>query len=217
MIKANKLVTICLLILVSFFLTACTHTKKTSQPQTTDSRTETPQQDSEESIQGSFLDFMKIGRDLRCTYSGEEQGTAFSGEVFVSKNKIRGNSTITSTEGSIQGYVISDGTYMHVWSNQANIGTKIKIDEFSKDIEGNADAKSKDFEQYRKQYNYSCKPWDVDNSVFDVPTDVEFMDFTSLLNQVTPGGNANEVACNACNYIQDATDKQECLHRLSCE
>lgn len=62
------------------------------------------------------------------------------------------------------------------------------------------------------EVSYKCTPWVVDTSLFTVPADITFTDFTETMKNLNTGD-----ACSTCDYIPDADGKAECRTQLGCE
>lgn len=170
-------------------------------------------------VQGTLWDLFGQNKDIKCTYSSTTDDETFmEGETYISGNRMRSNSVITAGRESIGGYTISDGTYMYMWSNLMDTGSKVKIETFKNTATaGNATETENQVasEQYNTSMNYKCEDWNVDESLFELPEGINFVDTSAMMESLTPTGDGNP-ACAACNYIQDTAQKQQCLDALDC-
>jgi hypothetical protein len=74
---------------------------------------------------------------------------------------------------------------------------------------------------------YSCKAWVAkDDSIFELPGDVVFKDYTSLMNVGMEYGNVYEEApvgspagspCDLCNQVPAGEGQDECKARFQCQ
>lgn len=202
---------IALLTIVSFALTGCGPKNTTSSS-------------GEESVKGSLLDLVKAGKNVRCTFSSNDENGLGSGETFVSGTKFRSDFNITQKEGAaIESHTISDGEWMYIWSSVSEQGTKMKIADVQNNPQQNTEAPkgSSSADAYKKSLDYKCSPWVPDSSKFNVPTNITFVDFTETLKNIQDQANkAKEGAksmCGVCSMAGSAEKIAECKKNLGCE
>lgn len=128
----------------------------------------------------SILGISDSGKAQKCTmsYSGDNgsgTGTIYTdgegqGRYIFSTETEKGNS------GEIN-QVLKDGTsYAWFESNGKTIGFKIKIDPNDvKSTAGNASSPN-----LNSKFEMKCKSWTVDESQFQIPSDVSFIDASAL-------------------------------------
>src|ERR1035437_9889756 len=130
----------------------------------------------------SILNLISGGKTVNCqiTYP-DNKGT---GTIFVSDKKFAGDFTMKAADGKeTTGHMISDGTFMYIWS--ANMPTGIKVNlAAAKNLTQNS-AVSRSFDVNQK-VGLNCSPWIADNSRFTLPTNVKFQDLSELLKQFQP-------------------------------
>jgi len=103
------------------------------------------------------------------------------------KNKAMGASL---SGGKGMGYMINDGNFAYIWSDQEKTGTKIDLkkavatasnapqyEDFSKE------EVQKDYEE--KGYTYNCSEANIADSEFVPPKNVEFVDMSQMMEQST--------------------------------
>ncbi|EKD99774.1 MAG: hypothetical protein ACD_22C00177G0002 [uncultured bacterium] len=174
-------------------------------------------QESESSFSGKITDLITLGKSVKCTYATPEQeGTTGTGTIYVSGTKMRGDSTITmSNNTSVESHFISMDNAMYTWSPLMPQGYKIVVDEESLDTEepGNIPEQAKALQE---SFDYKCLPWIPDQSLFELPTDVEFVDLSELTKTVeTPGETGN--TCALCDLMETEEQKAQCLKSMNCE
>ena len=129
---------------------------------------------------------------------------------------MRGDSTITmSNNTSVESHFISMDNAMYTWSPLMPQGYKIVVDEESLDTEepGNIPEQAKALQE---SFDYKCLPWIPDQSLFELPTDVEFVDLSELTKTVeTPGETGN--TCALCDLMETEEQKAQCLKSMNCE
>ncbi len=128
---------------------------------------ETPQ---EESFVGKIADALKLGKAMKCTWSGDE-GTA---TFHIKGNQYRGE--VTSEEGKVN--YIMRGNCIYVWQEGEEEGlkwcwTSEEAEEWTEDFEGEASGAA-------LGYQYSCQATVISDSLFTLPSGVEFMDLSDF-------------------------------------
>ncbi len=123
----------------------------------------------------SMRDLVSRDESVRCTFVHDTEMSKSSGEVFVAQGKIRGNFDVVAVgaqgEQPFNAYMISDGDMSYIWSSVLPQGVKIPLSQLE---EQSSDQASEGI-SYNTKLNYSCEPWQVDNSVFVPPTSVSFV------------------------------------------
>lgn len=167
--------------------------------------------DGEEEITASSLALLGRGKALHCTFSFEDKESKQSGDFYVDgKNKkFRTEAEITAVgEGmkNMQVKTISDGAYVYTWNSlNDKAGFKMKITEEKSDSEP---GQTQDLNQ---EIKFRCRSWKVDNSMFELPSGVQFTDMDAMIKQVsTPAASGGIDLCAICSQIPDASQKSEC-------
>ena len=166
-------------------------------------------------ISGSILDLMKLGKSVKCTYSIDITGNKMDGVSYVSGEKVRGDFNTTGPEDSkTESHMISDGGWVYVWNSVMPQGFKMKISDVEESVkpessQDQAPTGNASLDTLQKKFDYKCDNWAPDNSVFDVPTDVTFTDFSDTMKSL---GNK----CSACELIKDTEGKETCKKQLGC-
>jgi len=200
-------------------------------------QTETTQSEpisSKEKIQGSLFDLFNRGSNLNCTFSGTQAEQDISGTIYISGKKMRGTFEIEMPQATITSNMVSDGEYMYSWSDLLPQGFKMKLSE----VEAQANAEVTDpklskealenMKKFQQNFDYECDKWAVDSSMFNVPGNVTFTDYSLLMptggNNVDIGADAGEGdssdsganMCGTCNIIPDPDAKSACLTNFKC-
>lgn len=177
---------------------------------------------------GSMRSILSMGANLECTvsYQPEEYMAAQSeGTVFVSNNRMRGDSVVTIDGKEIVSSVIIRDDEMYSWSliDGEKYGMKISLTELMNAQESDTAPDFREPVPIDSDVDYSCKQWkNIDNSIFEVPTDTIFKDYTDLVNTgmeygnsySEEGGEANK--CAVCEYLT-GSDKSQCMTAFSCQ
>jgi hypothetical protein len=121
---------------------------------------------------------MSSGIGYKCTYVYQQvQATTWvKGQKFYSETQVDGKS----------GYVLSDGTWMYIWSADQPQGTKFNINDMKAASAGQAGAKkpSDPASIAHDAVSVQCLPDLSADSKFTVPSDIQFQDMGELLKNM---------------------------------
>ncbi len=142
-------------------------------------------------ITTSLADLLTQGKSLKCSWNGEVEGNTFGGTTYVSGKKFAGTYEYTAEGQTIQSNMVGDGTNIYMWSNYGGNKYGFKMDYSTVQDSAKTDATtngsatpSADTSAYLQDYDYDCNNWSEDASVFELPTDVEFVDQTKMITDV---------------------------------
>ncbi|MEK7557263.1 MAG: hypothetical protein AAB538_04775, partial [Patescibacteria group bacterium] len=165
---------------------------------------------------GKVADLLKQGQNLTCTFQRADATGTISGTVYVAGEgqRLKGDFNVQQSGSTgVTGHVMREAQTMYVWSDQLPQGTKFTIVE-----ESPAPVASDTSEQFAEQsFNYTCLPWVVDQSVFTLPTDKQFVDVSAQLQPLQGAATSTPTAqqCASCNQLQEP-GKSQCLQALGC-
>lgn len=166
------------------------------------------------SDQMSLRALITAGDNVQCTFSQSDETSNMTGTVYIdgATQHMRGDFTVTSEgAGTMNGHMVkTDGT-LYSWMEGQNQGTKITADAHTTTEAGSESSVDLD-----TKVAFQCENWNVDQSKFDLPNDVQFMDMSAIMDDTT-SVDASGRQCSACEAIPDETAKQQCLTALSCE
>ena len=130
----------------------------------------------------SILSLISGGKTVNCSITyPDNKGT---GSIYVSDKKFAGDSTTKDSDGKeTTGHMISDGTFMYIWSAAMPTGIKVNLENAKNMTQNSAVSRSFDVNQ---KVGLKCSPWLADNSKFTVPTNIKFQDMSELLKQFQP-------------------------------
>lgn len=170
----------------------------------------------EETIFGSLQDILKLNKSIKCTFNYSEMGEQAEGTTYVSGNKTRVELDFKQNNQTTATIIISDGEYFYSWSSTLpNQGFKMKIKKESKNYDTDQTVESIEaFKNIDQKYDYKCLPWIADNSVFIVPSNIKFTDFSETLQDLK---TKMPVSCESCDSLDEETAKQQCKIQLNCD
>lgn len=187
----------------------------TAMPEATDSM-----QTQGTSFNGTFLDLLRQGQSQMCTFdSVDEKNVRTEGVIFVEAggNRLSSNFSVEQPEGDFEGNIIRDGEYTYIWTTLQEQGVKLKITPESEELFGSI-GESEDNStgiSDTTEVDFSCSPWAVEESIFQAPSDIEFMDVTEAFEQFQDMPAANQ--CAACSQLPEGEVRNQCLTALNCE
>ena len=177
---------------------------------------------------GTLEDFFsgKMGTDLVCeaTY---EVGTdnEIKTIMYISGKKIRLNYDMKNPVPGMAGktqknlHLVSDGEYGYVWGDstlgETMQGFKIKMDDMNSE---KITPTVTEIIDYTMPIT-NCKPWIVDEKMFEIPEGIEFVDPDNMedmtIEDLAPAGSAG-INCSLCDQLPE-DQVAECLSVLGCE
>jgi len=182
---------ISLTVLVSLFLTACTKnasTTKTLDKESGENVVEESQQSEEmeeESLNANIFDLVELGKSVKCTYEDDGDDKNIKTQTYISNGKTRSDIEIEEVDGSItESHVLSDGEWMYTWSIESKQGNKINLKEI-KEQSTKIEGQNADYSNQSERVDYKCSPWIADESKFEIPTDVEFINITEMMENLS--------------------------------
>lgn len=165
----------------------------------------------------SLKELQAVTSPQKCTFKDETSPEQAQGMVYISKGKLRGDFGMFSQGKTIKTHMISDGKYSYTWMDDSATGFKVALDApktESKPASTGVDAD--------KQINYSCQAWSEDSTMFTMPSNIKFEDFSALVApQSQPSGTlepagSSAAACAACDTLEGDA-KTQCRTALSCK
>ena len=177
-----------------------------------------------ENISGTLNDLLARNISTQCTFESTTEFGTSSGSVYVAGKKMRGDFKTKQKDGKeMQSYMIRDNDYIYTWSNLQKEGSKIKIVDMDKQIEemkknpsfqGSQNAVSLE----NQNANYNCKPWNKDESMFSVPTNIKFIDLTEQMEKIqNVSKDLKQTQCAACEKLPEGQSRDQCLTSLGCK
>jgi hypothetical protein len=132
---------------------------------------------------GVLSEALRSGDDVTCTSTNKEaQNESGSGSILISKNRFRMEVQNKGADGNVSvSHIISDGKKAYIWTSLGR-GLKIELDQLT--ATGAATSAESILESYAKisgQNEVNCTHWQLDETVFEVPKGIEFVDITENL------------------------------------
>ena len=185
----------------------------------------------------SLSDFFSMKGTLKCTFS--DQTNNGSGTVYVGSGKMRGDFQSQANGTQSQTHMVNDGTYVYIWTEGQKNGYKMSIDSVKSEasqvkVSGAPTAAKPQGMNMNQQSNYSCGPWVVESSLFTVPSDITFVDYSSMMQgqgvshssapqegpaaaQLGTQVHGSAAMCAQCNQAPAGQARNQCLAALKCQ
>ncbi len=182
---------------------------------------------SSQNERGSMKELMSRASS-KCTVSNSTANSESNGTVYVGQGKMRGDftSVTKSPDMTIESHMISDGDFIYTWSDAMAQGVKIPV--ASANMSGQPNApKSEQVELYNAEVAYDCEPWRVDETQFEIPSSVTFVDMSTMMQGGSAGASAGagsagsmnppskSAQCNMCDAAPEP-QRSQCREALQC-
>lgn len=131
---------------------------------------------------GSIRSLFNAGKSQVCTYSSEED----SGTIYITDGWLRADMTSKDPESPASGMIITkEKQYFWDVSKKEGYVTQFSPDQQQApaDTGDTAQPQEEDTQSIDEEYNYNCKSWNVDESLFTPPADVNFIDMQAMLQE----------------------------------
>lgn len=162
----------------------------------------------------SLRDLMSMGANQMCTFTDAESNS--SGTMYIGSGDMRGDFVSQSQGSTFTSHLIAAGNDVYMWFEGQTTGFKTSMTDLDNiSGMGTDDEKTVDV---NKQVDYSCGPWAVDRSTFDLPAGITFTDFGEMMDESMRENGAmmeTEVSCQACDSLPSEAQAQ-CRAALGC-
>jgi hypothetical protein len=121
-------------------------------------------------------------KGLKCSIEKEENGTYVNIILYVTNQNTRTTNIMKSDVMNYEMNAIVINNKNYIWTNTEEKGTIFQLSE-----EEITEINNIDFETFESEAvleGFICEEWNVDNSVFKLPTDIEFKDMTDKLEKL---------------------------------
>lgn len=131
----------------------------------------------------SLKELLDLGTAQKCTFEVNQEGQITKGEIIIKDNKFKQSTEITSNEGMMKVYSISDGQYFYSWNDAIKgSGSKMKIEAVETTPEENT--QKQENVNWEEKLDYKCNPATLTDADLALPTDIEFVDLSEMMNNL---------------------------------
>ncbi len=169
----------------------------------------------------SLRSLLTSGVAQSCSFSSTNDNSTSEGTVYTTGGKVRGDFTVTVSDKTTKSHMIVDGQTSYIWMDGQKTGFKSSFSATpGAEASPSGSASANGNFNVDANLNYNCKPWVVDNSMFSLPTGIDFMSTETLQQNLnvktgTGTGSTQPSQCSACNSLSGA-EKTQCLTALKC-
>jgi hypothetical protein len=136
----------------------------------------------------SLMELMSGDKQLKCTYMLKDTNLTSSSTVYIDDKKLRTDAETTMDNGTkIMSHMVSDGEWIYSWTDATAQGMKFNVDTIKNQLDENGEVNipnNSAFKDLQSKVDYDCSDWQPDNTLFTVPTTVQFTDYTQMMNNV---------------------------------
>jgi hypothetical protein len=169
-----------------------------------------------------LADLMAKKSPVNCQVSFDQNGTTQTQSIYFDGTNLRTDMVMTIAGQQNTTHIVIKDSWEYMWSDSAiagmtaNTGTKINFSQLQKPQTpvATGTTPSNGGLDTQKTMNFSCTPWIVDASKFDLPANIKFQDLTSLTQMVVPAaGGAPEApasACDMCKIVPAGDARTQC-------
>lgn len=117
------------------------------------------------------------GATQKCSFSSADGEQTSSGTMYFSNKRMRGDFTTVTTEKTVDGsMIISDGM-QYFWDKTSKQGVKLAITQQQAESSQQKTVQALD---PKKNFEFKCGEWSLDESVFTPPSDVTLTDLSNV-------------------------------------
>lgn len=147
---------------------------------------EEEQEERELSGTGTFESLLALGESVVCdiAYTDPEADTDAEGSVFVAGDDMRGDFMLTHDGEAFDSHMIKSDTMVYTWTESSRGTYAIKMTIDAEAEAGSDDMGSEQPIEWDQNVTYDCRAWERDESMFTPPADIEFMDPSSMMQDM---------------------------------
>lgn len=132
---------------------------------------------------GSVKDLLTGAGNMECNYKDEDGRET---HAYIKNGKVRAE--IVSTNSSENGSVIFADDTIYIWNAQGAFKMQIPDETMNQDLSQNqAFSQKEDLMESLEKYKESCKSANPDDSLFTPPANVNFQDFSQMMQGLPTG------------------------------
>lgn len=169
--------------------------------------------------QQSPKELMALNKPQKCEVSfRQDDATQTQGVIYIGNGKMRSEYSMAVGGKTLKPRTILDGNTMYSWNEGDAQGFKFNSQTSQQTGSGSGQSQGKaNAADLDKKMDVKCSSWSVDNSVFNLPSNVKFASLEDMMPNIpAPGPNSNASACSACGNLP-ASAKAQCLSALNCK
>lgn len=159
----------------------------------------------------SLKDLLMMNKAQQCNLSRKDKDTSYTVTIYMDNSQVRGNIATVNSGQLVNSHMIMLANETYIWTEGQNNGIKMTLNStapVTTPIPGQSGGVNLD-----EKAEYRCLPWIADQKVFNLPTGIQFSDFSKMA--VPSGVTDTTDKCAACNPLSGDA-KTQCLSALGC-
>ncbi|HDQ22521.1 MAG TPA: hypothetical protein ENN28_00945 [Candidatus Uhrbacteria bacterium] len=188
-----------------------------------------------EKFSGSIEDLLGRNKNVRCEIVVREGDEILEGATYIAGDRARSDFKMKFDGQVMTSHMINDGVWLYTWT-EGMFGQAFKMRLDAMDIDAfqtepaQEQAQSHGFDNYQADFDYECYKWVKDEKMFVPPANIEFVDFSEMLQQAQKMmesfdagqmqgmfGDGDYDLCAQCDAISDASARATCLQNFGCQ
>lgn len=165
----------------------------------------------------------KVGNNVSCEFTHEVgENNSITVKTYISGSKVRVDYDMKNPvpgmgEEQKNMHIVSDGEYGYVWGDSF-LGSMMQGMKYKMvDVEEEGGSAPTDMIDYDMPV-INCSPWMPDQSMFEIPGDIEFMDMDNMQQMMEEQIQSQmniQMDCSMCDQVP-TEEKDSCLAALGC-
>lgn len=209
-----------ILILLALGVLAVVMMKKPSTKTATPNETPSTVTETPKTASGTLKALLTGSKAQKCTFVNSTDKTTVNATIYASGGKMRGDFVSTSEDFNVTSHMIVDSSFSYIWTEKTNQGFKFPIE----DKVGVTPAPNTNSVDLNQSFDYTCTDWTVDNSLFVLPTNINFQELKiptmspTKAAGTTPSGNQKSKGsqCAVCDNLPAGEAQDACKTQLKC-
>ncbi|MDO8574256.1 MAG: hypothetical protein Q7R86_01355 [bacterium] len=117
----------------------------------------------------------------KCTVTSQTDSSESSGQVYIANGMMRGTFTSTAAGQTVQSNMVVKDNVSYVWMDASTEGLMMAFNTAP------APSENETAIDVNQEYSYNCEDWSADESVFELPSEVTFLDLAQVIEGQMPG------------------------------
>lgn len=164
----------------------------------------------------SLKALMAANTPQECAFQNSAESSTSEGKIYLAKGMMRGDFTSVSGGQTFTSHMVTKDNGVYTWVDNTDTGFKTSIDANAQAATDNGQKQAIDINQ---ELNYDCKPWSVDNNIFELPANITFTDVSAMMKQNlnAPSDSSDKAAlCKTCDQVEAGPSRDQCKTALGC-
>ena len=142
---------------------------------------------------GRLLDLYEQGTPMECTYTFADADGRGEGTGFFDGKRLRVSAMYQTNGETFVSNIINDGETMFVWGDSAQGEFAMQMpatEDDMMDMEADLD----ETVALNQEVSYQCREWNIDPSIYNPPSNIEFMDMGQMMQGMPAMGEMPSAA-----------------------